>query len=167
MQSKKDILKAKRLLEELTWFLSNYGVSDIKKAIGAIDKLSGEAELDFKSIKQYESPNPNKHFLTGVLPNLFTDTSIFASNEDIAKFSEQVLKLSIPRADKKSKFELIGRVVCEINMLNDSDLQKLGDALIKLLGSELAKEKIRLNKKDDTFSWNLVIQELVNENANT
>ena len=94
------------------------------------------------------------------MPRLFQDIKIFQKNEDIVAFANEVLKIEVKRPDKRSKYELIGLIVCECNELNDEALEVLVDALTKITGDsekilQMAKEKSSVG-----FSWNETIRRL-------
>ena len=161
--TKQEINKLKRFLEEFSWLMETYSTVDLKKASFLIDESLGETSAVRKAVGIYESKNPNINFLTGVLPSLFLDQSLFRTNDDIAEFASVVLKLDIPRHHKKSKHEIIGHIVCETNKLNEKGLDKLVRALSLLVNDDKGKEILVKKKKDGSFSWNEMIQTLIEE----
>ena len=163
MVTKTEIKKLKRFIEEFSWLMDTYSKLDLKKASLLIDESLGETSEVRKAVGVYESENPNINFLTGVLPSLFLDESLFRTNEDIADFASAVLKVNIPRHHKKSKYEIIGHIVCETNKLNEKGLDKLVCALSLLVNDEKGKEMLAKKKKDESFSWNEMIQSLNKE----
>lgn len=166
MISKNEAKKIKRFLEEFAWLMDNYSSVDLKKASALISETVGETNEIRKVVGSYESPNPNKHFLTGALPSLFMDSSLFPTNDDIAMFATSVLKLEIPRYHKKSKYEIIGHIVCEANSLDDKGLEKLVKALGVLLGDEHRKVLLSQKQRTTNFNWNHIIQSLTSETDN-
>lgn len=163
MLTKSEANKLKRFLEEFSWLVETYSKLDFKKASVSIDENLGETSEVRKAIGIYESDNPNIHFLTGVLPSLFLDDTLFRTNDDIAEFASAVLGLDIPRYYKKSKYEIIGHIVCETNKLNEKELDKLVAALSRLVNNEIGKKLLAKKKKDGSFSWNKMIQDLIME----
>lgn len=149
-------------IEELSWLLDakkNLKLNEIpgllRNKLDAQDRVSGSAD-------KYISPNPNIHYLIGVLPRLFQDTKLFARNEEIADFAKDVLKVDISRVEKRSKYELIGFIICETDMLDDTKLDQLVKSLEIITGSN---EKIRSLAKEKSsigFSWNEAIRKLAN-----
>ena len=109
---------------------------------------------------KYASPNPNIHYLIGVLPRLFQDKKIFPKNEDIASFANDVLGVDISRVEKRSKYELIGMVVCECNSLDDAKLGEMVDALALITGSNEKILRFAEERKTTGFSWNETIRKL-------
>jgi len=163
MLTKQEIRKLKRFLEEFSWLMDTYSKVDLKKASLLIDESLEETSEVRKAVGNYESKNPNIQFLTGVLPSLFLDESLFRTNDEIAEFASAILKLDIPRHHKKSKYEIIGHVVCETNKLNEKGLDKLVRALSLLVNDEKRKVILTKKKKDGTFSWNEMIQTLIKD----
>jgi hypothetical protein len=162
--TKQEILKLKRFIEELAWLMESYSKIDLKKAAMLIDESIGETSEVRKAMGAYESQNPNIHFLIGVLPSLFLDESIFKTNDDIADFAADILEVNIPRHQKKSKYEIIGHIVCETSRINEKRLDKLVRALSVLINDEKGKKIIAERKRDNSsFSWNDMIQSLIKE----
>lgn len=163
MLSKLEAKKIKRFLEEFSWLMETYSNIDLKKASSLIDESLGETSKARKAVGVYESANPNINFLTGVLPSLFLDTSLFKTNDEIAEFANIVLKIDIPSPHKKSKHEIIGHIVCKTNKLNEKGLDKLVRALSLLVNDETRKKILVKKKKDGTFGWNDIIQSLIKD----
>lgn len=166
MITKNEAKKIKRFLEEFAWLMDNYSSVDLKKASALISESVSDTNELRKVVGDYESPNPNKHFLTGVLPSLFMDSILFPSNDDIAMFASSVLNLDIPRYYKKSKYEIIGHIVCEANSLNDKGLDNLVNALSLLLKDDNRKKILNQRRNTNDFNWNNIIQTLTSENNN-
>ncbi|HHY2909802.1 hypothetical protein ACMGGX_10240 [Enterobacter sp. BNK-29] len=160
MLKKNEITKMKKLIEELSWIMTEYSSMDLMKIYNALDSSNVIANGISETIG-YKPENPNKHFLTGALPALFLDLNLFKTNDEIALFSEQIIGVKIPRYHKKSKYEIIGHIVCEANSLDDNGLKKIVKALEKIVSDEASKKSI-YNKKNSSssFSWNEVIQAL-------
>ncbi|MCP4744885.1 MAG: hypothetical protein GY874_01915 [Desulfobacteraceae bacterium] len=152
--------KATNFLEELSWLLDSRKGIDLKQVVSFLQESVKEQNKIKKFAKEYRSPNPNKHFLIGVLPRLFQDTRLFPLNESIAMFAEEVLEINISRHEKRSKYELIGLIVCKTESLSDEKLSNLVDALSQITGSEEKLEKFRQERKQVDFSWNETIQKL-------
>lgn len=149
-------------IEELSWLLEgkkNLKLSEIpsliRNKLDSQDRTSGSAD-------KYISPNPNIHYLIGILPRLFQDTKLFSSNEDIADFARDVLKISISRVEKRSKYELIGLIVCETDMLDDKKLENLVKSLEIITGSREKIKSLASEKSTIGFSWNETIRKLTN-----
>ena len=146
-----------RFVEELSWLLSSYSDLDFK----ALGDLSSDIALSSRGTRNlfaHGSQQPSARFLVGVLPSLFIDEKLFPSNEDIVEFAQYILDISIPRWQKKSKYELIGHVVCQTEQAPISRLESLVDALNRLVDKR-GKARISAEKQRQSgASWNEVIQ---------
>jgi hypothetical protein len=158
--NKKKLQQAINFIEELSWLVNSKNVPDLKE----IPELIRSAISDSTPViaKKYSSKNQNKNSLVGVLPNLFLDLELFKTNGDIAEFSESVLKIEIPRFEKRSRFEIIGLIVCEIPRLEDKELAILVNAIEALTGDNDKLKKVKAEKQKANFSWNQTIQLLNN-----
>lgn len=156
---RKKVVQAINFIEELSWLMDAKKGADLKELPSFLrGLLDSGTTLPIDS--KYESSNPNKNYLIGILPNLFQDEELFKTNIDLSDFAETVLKVQISRAEKRSKYELIGLIVCEVTNLNDSNLTILVNALSKLTGNKEQLKQIKEAKKKANFSWNQAIQEL-------
>ncbi len=148
-------------LEELAWLLSSYSDLNIESAVKEMRSKTGHDVNASSVANAYVSSNPNKHFLVGTLPRILVDEALFPTNEHIAQFANSVLRVDIPRFHKKSKYELIGHIVCETNNLDDSALSKLVKALgIIIDGGEKIRKLVSQRQIQD-FGWNAIIQEIL------
>jgi hypothetical protein len=154
----RDLRSIKKFLEELFWVLSANSNIDFRAVVDNIDVLTGNASDP--RLAKYVSKNPNIHFLVGTLPIIFSDEKYFPTNEDITEFALEALNLPISRWEKRSRYELIGLVVCETAKLNDQRLVKLVDVLSKILTDDPNALGIFQSRKANKLSWNEVIQRL-------
>jgi F0F1-type ATP synthase delta subunit len=100
--------------------------------------------------------------LIGVLPRLLLDRDLFPSNEDIVDFAAAALRLEMTRTvEKRARHEIIGKIVCETDTLDEQQLTDLVKALEKLVGNKDRLTKMIEKKKSGTFSWNETLQELL------
>lgn len=149
-------------IEELSWLLESKNKLRLDEAPTLLRKAISQTNLTVdKPTDNFISPNPNIHYLIGVLPRLFDDKTLFEKNEDIISFAKELLEINITRPNKRSRYELIGLISCECNKLDDSKLNTLVDALSKIANnaeklSEIAKKKNNLV----SFSWNETIRQL-------
>lgn len=147
-----------RFIEELSWLLSSYDNLDYK----ALSNLAHEYETAIKfrnsiahqRVSQFDDP------LVGVLPALLVDETLFPSNEDIAEFAEGLLSIEIPRWNKKSKYELIGHIVCHTNMAPPARREDLVLAIRNLLDDKTVNKNEARRRRKSGASWNEVIQVL-------
>ena len=160
-----DIEKAIDLLEELSWLLESRKSVKLKNVPDLLRTLLNERTYVInKSTSNYLSydkvSNSNVHYLIGVLPGLFQDEKLFPSNGQIINFAEEVLNINISRPTKRSRYELIGIIVCETDKLSDSGLDELVKALNELTSSTEKMESFRKSVINNNFSWNETIQRL-------
>ncbi len=161
----KKIKRFFRFLEELSWLTESYSDIDLKSATKLVDEILSYKGQTF-SIEKFDQIGSNKQFLVGVLPRLFIDHMLFPTNNDIVQFANSVLSLQIPGHEKKSRYDIIGRVVCETNNLDDGALEILVKALNQLIQDKQLLENLidKRRKEKENFSWNRVIQELSSGN---
>lgn len=161
--NKKTIKKGIDFIEELSWLLDSRKGFDLKTVVQILKDLVVEQSSLDAFANEYKSPNPNKHFLIGILPKFFQDASLFPTNESIATFAKETLKINISRHQKRSQYELIGLVICKTESLSDKKLSNLVSALSQIIGSEEKLEKFREERNNINFSWNETIQKLTRE----
>jgi hypothetical protein len=153
----RDPKRVRKFLEELGWLLSSYPNLDFR-ALASTDLSSSE-----RNFGRHVSKNPNIHFLIGVLPVIFTDETYFGSNEDISEFAREALGLAIARWEKRSRYELIGLIVCETAKLNDIRLERLVNALGRIVSADPRALNLFEQRKSGSVSWNEIIQQLSQE----
>lgn len=155
------IKKASMQIEDLLLSIKSMKLSILEDALHVLEetsKISNKSELS----RHYESQDPNKHFLIGVLPRLFQDKALFPLNDDIVEFAISALGIFISRSSRKrSRYEIIGNVICEADTLDEQKLTSLVKALEKLVGNKEMLNKTIERKKQGDFSWNETIQELL------
>ncbi|WP_157942229.1 hypothetical protein [Salinibacter altiplanensis] len=162
--AKQDKLKeALDFIEELSWLLSSYGGENLSEGVKELrNRLVHATEAD-RAVGDYTASNPNKHFLVGVLPRVLSDESVFRHNKDVAHFAEDIMDLKIPRHRKKSRYEIIGHIVCKTNSLDDHELGNLVKALSKVTKEIEGESEIFDGKKDENTGWNEIIRRIANE----
>ncbi|EGQ9780401.1 hypothetical protein FWP50_24905, partial [Vibrio parahaemolyticus] len=166
LSDEKKLRQAIDFVEELSWLLESKNklrlseIPDILRDASKYQKKSVTNE-SFNSTEKYVSPNPNVHYLIGVLPSLFLDTDIFPKNDDIIKFANEALKIySINSNANRSRFEIIGHIVCKCTELDDGDLNMLVSALSYILGDKDNIKQVAKEKQSTGFSWNETIRKL-------
>lgn len=153
--------KASMALDDLVWTLQRLNIVQLKDAAELL-RTSLERNNSASNVERtYKSGNPNKHFLIGVLPRLFQDRQLFPQNEDIADFANAALRLEMSRTDKRSRYELIGKVVCETDSLDETELSLLVQALERLVEDNEKLAQMAEKKRTGSFSWNETLQELL------
>jgi len=149
-----------KFLEELSWVLNSYSNVDFRAISDFIHHRNGADGPRAGKLETYASTNPNIHFLVGVLPVIFSNERLFPSNEHIADFGSTALKLQISRWDKRSRYELIGLIVCETARLDDNRLTSLVKALHKIVADDPDAHNLIQGSTSRRVNWNEVIQRL-------
>lgn len=155
-QKVKDPRAIKRFLEELSWLLESHSNLDFR-ALGENIEFIGDTERNFS---RHVPKNPNIRFLVGILPAIFSNEHYFPTNEDLKDFSSEALSLPVSRWEKRSRYELIGLIVCETVKLNDDRLARLVAALSRITTDDPNAQEILQSRKAQKLSWNEVIQKL-------
>lgn len=149
-----------QFVKELSWTLSTYSDLDFD----ALGEFAERSDLrnhhQSKFLSRLQQRPSSVTALVGCLPDLFTDETLFPLNEDIAEFAESALGVVIPRWSKKSKYEIIGHVVCHTSVADERRLDQVLEAMNRITQNrEAARLLIHENKKRG-MTWNELIQKL-------
>lgn len=140
-------------LEELGWLLSSY--SDLPfEDIAKLFKVRRQSAA-ITGLEALAPSNPNILFLVGALPGLFMDRRLFPRNDDIARFSTEVLHVPVSRTEKRSQYELIGLILCEVTKLDDRKLER-----VTLELRDIVVNKDQLGPNKFMGGWNAAIRRL-------
>ena len=156
---KKKIIQAINFMEEFSWLLDSKRNLDLKE-IPELLRDALESDNTLFSQTKYSSLNQNKNFLIGVLPTLFQDEEMFRTNVELIDFAVNVLRIPLSKSAKRSRYEYIGLIVCEITKLDDDNLSNLVSALSEITGSNEKLKLLKEERKKDNFSWNDTIHRL-------
>lgn len=145
-------------IEDLCWLLDskrNMNFSDVAKIV---DDMKKEEQIHKK-----ENVNQLSEDIIGILPRLLVDTTLFGSNRMLNQFADEILGIEIKNWEKRSRNEMIGVIICEIQ---GSESKKRGVSLYLLENILEKKEEIsKLQKKNEAeknpFRWNDVIHQIV------
>lgn len=149
-------------LEDLLFALKKFDPDQLGVALQVLRRAVDDADSG-AGIGEFQSPNPNKHFLIGALPRLLLDRRLFPSNDDIAIFSKEALRFEIARHEKLARQDLIGRIVCRADKLHDEGLTTLVTALEGLVNDQDQIDAVIAQKRSGSFSWNEAIQNLLQD----
>ena len=155
--------KTSMAIDDLVWTIQKLDIKQLREAADLLRNSLAREDLAPSVARTYQSPNPNKQFLIGVLPKLFQDKELFPQNDDIADFANAALKLEMSRTEKRSRYEIIGKVVCETDTLDENELSMLVQALEKLVENKDKLAQMAERKRAGSFSWNETLQELLRE----
>lgn len=149
-----------RFMEELSWLLTSYSDLDFR-ALGEFGSEVIHSSRSTRNLLSHSDRNPNVRLLVGALPTVLIDEKLFPSNESIADFANATLEMSIPRWAKKSRYELIGHVVCNTDKAPLRKIDSLVSALDRLMESKGAARTLIEKQISAGTSWNEVIQKLI------
>lgn len=100
--------------------------------------------------------------LIGVLPSLLKDLEIFPSLAQLAQFAKEILGIEISRWDKRSRNEIIGLIICEVEDSNKERMDILLEWSNNILNNKKRVQEMQEKAKNEgnIFSWNETIQKL-------
>ncbi|OUO76953.1 hypothetical protein B5F53_15375 [Blautia sp. An249] len=158
-KSKKDFNKAVSFIEDLCWLL------DSQKNTNYSEVLKTISDLKEQSVKAIE---PSTDDLIGILPQLLTDKALFTTNKSLAQFSDEILGIEILNWHKRSRYEMIGVIICKVQ---ESPTIATGISKYVLTNIMLNKEQIReyqkeIEKSNNQFLWNEAIHKIVEMEKN-
>jgi hypothetical protein len=93
-----------------------------------------------------------KDELIGTLPSALIDLKKFPTNEDLNKFAEMSLNFQIPFWKKRSRHEIIGRIITEIDNKEGAEFDLFFSAWNNFI-TENDDKKSDLAKKDFVSLW--------------
>lgn len=151
-----------RFIEELSWLLKSFDGIDYN----ALSDYSHKMEF-FLSNSQRLSRNSragqNTVVLVGILPDFLMDTTLFPSNEGIVEFADAALGLPINRWHKKSRYEIIGQIVCHTNDASPNKVRILSELIEEMQDNKTKIRKVIETNREQGQSWSEVIGRLYNE----
>lgn len=145
-----NISKSRKLLNLIN------AVNQINKSdIELLEKLLSHTNVEsFEKIPLKEL-NKDKKELIGKLPFILMETKYFNSNQEIVSFAEKI-NINIPTNwEKRSKEEIIGRIVVSVSKFEPNKLEKLNRILNEILG------RVEQGVVSDFFlEWDRVIKKM-------
>lgn len=159
-KNEEQLKKASMALDDLVWTLQQLKVDQLSRAAEVL-RFSLDRDSHGFSVGHGRAGEKNKRFLIGTLPRLFQDRALFPQNEDIVDFAASALHLAMSRTEKRSRYEIIGKVVCETDLLDESELTMLVKALDALMADKEKLAQMAERKRAGSFSWNETLQELL------
>lgn len=147
--------------EELSWLIDSKKDINFRNA----SKYLREYRNMIAHGKLTDDTEKNAYDLIGVLPSLLKDSDIFQSNTQLVQFAEEVLDLKIPRWEKKSRNEIIGLIICEVEDVNKERLDTLTKWVADILRNKLKVKDLQTKaiKAGNLFSWNEAIQKIIGD----
>lgn len=150
-----------KFVEELSWLLSSYDDLDFR-ALGNLSVEFDRAHRATSNLTNHSTRRlPTAQLLVGTLPGLLRDETLFPANEDIVEFAMMTLDISIPRWQKKSRYELIGHIVCNTDLAGEVKLNNLVKILDGVMSDKGEVRNHLAEQRRSGLSWNEVIQRLL------
>jgi hypothetical protein len=153
--------KILNFLEEFSWLLDANKSINYKKISEVIKGLR------YNNNASVNKPIQNEmvYNLIGILPTLLKDEVLFTSNSSLVQFAHEVLSLNISRWEKRSRNELIGLIICNVEEANSNRLEKLTHLSCELLKNKdkVKYFQIEAESKENIFSWNDTIQRIIGD----
>lgn len=160
-KSSTELKKLLMSLERIEWALEDIDYKAIKQAREFVSNSIEVTNKHRKVFSENERTSNSLEFLTGILPTLFKDRKLFPKNEDIISFTQDLIGLErVNRVDKRSRYEIIGLVVCEATVSNSAKLDRLISAINVILSDETVRKSFEVMRKEESFSWNEAISRL-------
>lgn len=149
--------KASMALENIALALKEIRAEQLLEAADTVALLAKSTSVAGGRPRS-EHGDPNKRYLVGVLPSLLQDKELFPQNDDIVEFASDALGLQMNRSEKRSRYEIIGKVICETEFLDGKRLERVVKALESAVGDAGTFEELKSRKRAGNFSWNETIQ---------
>lgn len=158
-------LKTLDLLQELVWAIRSREANELSSGVSYLRNLAlNEKTEKRKSEKGSKSSSLDRRnslkALVGSMPLVLADVELFPSNEDIAKFSEEALRIPISRWEKRSRYEMIGMLVTESMSASPARLREVASLLNKISEESDSMDQIKRSARETGFSWNEAIRTL-------
>ncbi|MCA0849198.1 hypothetical protein [Salipiger thiooxidans] len=148
-----------RFVEELSWLLKSFEDIDYN----ALSNFSHQAELFISNSEKFRpssSVDQNSMVLVGILPNFLMDTKLFPVNEGIVEFAEAALGLPLRRWQKKSRYEIIGQIVCHANEASPEKIARLSEIIEEMHDNQTSIRNVIETNREQGRSWSEVIGRL-------
>ena len=159
-KNEQSIDKFLNFVEELSWLLDNYKGLKIEDTISQIKDIINDSETSLLHDDMININDNGTRALVGIFPELFQNKLLFPTNRSIIEFANEVLMMKINPSKNRSKIEIIGEIVCTTYSLSEKEIEKVVNALKKIVDNESIVKSVKNMKKDTSFSWNEIIQKL-------
>lgn len=161
-KKRSDPRELSRFVEELSWLLKSFEDLDFN----ALTEFSHQMEFFLSNSERLRSRNASEHtaiVLVGILPDLLMDTRLFPTNEGIVEFAEAALGLPMNRWQKKSRYEIIGQIVCHTNEASPGKVRRLSSIIEQMHDNHTNVRKLIETNREKGHSWSEVIGRLYND----
>ena len=159
-KNEQNVDKFLNFAEELSWLLDNYKGLKIEETVLQIKRVMSEGENELLRNDFVDASHKSTRSLVGIFPELFQNRTLFPTNQSIIEFANEVLQMKINPSKNRSKTEIIGEIVCTTYSLTELEIEKVVNALNKMVDNENVVKSVKQMKNEATFSWNEIIQKL-------
>lgn len=158
-------LKTLDLVQELVWAIRSRETSELSSGISYLRNLAIHDKSEKRKLEKASKPSlidrrRDLKALVGSMSLVLADSELFPSNEDIAKFAKEALRIPISRWDKRSRYEMIGMLVMESINASPARLREVATLLSKISEESDSMEEIKKSARQTGFSWNEAIRSL-------
>lgn len=115
---------------------------------------------DSNTLRKRAGVGRDTALLVGILPELLTDISLFPTNEGIVEFADAALGLPLKRWQKKSRYEIIGQIVCHTNSASPNKVRILSELVESMQNGDTSIRKAIEDNRGRGQSWSEVIGQL-------
>lgn len=151
-----------RFVEELSWLLKSFEDIDYN----ALSNFGRQTEFllsNSEKFRRSSSIDQSAIVLVGILPNFLMDTKLFPANEGIVEFAEAALGLSLKRWQKKSRYEIIGQIVCHTNEASPEKIAQLSEIIGEMHDNRTSIRNVIETNREQGRSWSEVIGRLYDD----
>lgn len=154
----KEEQKVLSFFENLCWLLDSNSSINFQTA----EKLLKEWR---NSISNVDTNQLNSSELIGILPAILKDQEIFETNQQLVRFANEVLSLQITRWEKRSRNEIIGLIICEVEEANSDRISTIikWSQQIQNHKTQICQLQKQASQNGSIFSWNDTLQKLVDQ----
>ncbi|WP_424682711.1 hypothetical protein [Frateuria sp. YIM B11624] len=156
-------LKTLDLLQELVWAIRSREANELSSGVSYLRNLTLQEKLEKRKPEKKASlveRRSDLKALVGSLPLVLADAELFPSNEDIAKFAQEALRIQISRWEKRSRYEMIGMLVMESMSASPARLREVAGLLNRISEESDSMDEIKRSARQTGFSWNEAIRKL-------
>lgn len=158
-------LKMLDLIQELIWAIRSRETSELSSGVSYLRNLALHEKTERRKSEKISRPSlmdrrRDLKALVGSMSLVLADVELFPSNEDIAKFAKEALRIPIPRWEKRSRYEMIGMLVMESINASPARLREVAGLLNKISEESDSMDEIKKSARQTGFSWNEAIRTL-------
>lgn len=160
-------LKTLDLVQELVWAIRSRETSQLSNGVSYLRNLAMRESAERRRAEKGKGPGSSLldrrrdlKALVGSMSLVLADVELFPSNENIAKFANEALQITISRWEKRSRYEMIGMLVMESINASPARLREVASLLDKISEESDSMEIIKHNSRQTGFSWNEAIRKL-------